>query len=108
MRRHRPAPALVLSSVLTLAAATAAAAVPAPAPSPAPAAVPAAGDRVRLGSDADVSRAEWSGPAFTMNGSGEVVPGSMREAVETISGGEGAIDVVVLAASEGDSDSPTP
>ncbi|MGW5736458.1 MULTISPECIES: hypothetical protein [Streptomyces] len=65
-------------------------------------------DRVRLGSAGDVSRSAWSGPAFTMNGDGGVVAASMRRAIDTIRGGTGTIDVVVLAGSAASSGSTTP
>ncbi|MFG2310909.1 pre-peptidase C-terminal domain-containing protein [Streptomyces sp. NPDC048566] len=68
----------------------------------------AAADRVRLGSAGDVARTSWSGPAFTMNGSGAVVPASMNRAIEQIRGGTGSIDVVVLAGSAPTSGSATP
>ncbi|MFF3773106.1 pre-peptidase C-terminal domain-containing protein [Streptomyces sp. NPDC002232] len=64
--------------------------------------------RIRLGSASDVSRASWNGPAFTMNGSGAVVPASMSRAITDISGGTGSIDVVVLAGSAPTSGSATP
>ncbi|WP_338692938.1 hypothetical protein V2W30_01490 [Streptomyces sp. Q6] len=64
--------------------------------------------RVRLGSSADVGRASWGGPAYTMNGDGAVVPASMRRAVDAIRGGSGSIDVVVLAGSAPSSGSATP
>ncbi|MBO4208799.1 hypothetical protein [Micromonospora echinofusca] len=59
----------------------------------------AAVDRVRLGSPTDVSRASWSGPAYTMNGSGGIVAATMTRAVDAIRGGTGTIDVTVVAAS---------
>ncbi len=59
----------------------------------------AAVTRVRAGSATDVSRTSWSGPAFTMNGSGAVVPDTMASAINEIRGGTGTLDVVVLAAS---------
>lgn len=68
----------------------------------------AAASRSRLGSSSDVSRTSWSGPAFTMNGSGGVVPSTMTKAVNAIRGGTGSIDVVVLAASAPTSGSRTP
>lgn len=68
----------------------------------------AAADRIRLGSAADVSRTAWSGPAFTMNGSGGVVPATMQQAIDTVRGGTGSLDVVVLAASAPGSGSQTP
>ncbi|MFD3697952.1 hypothetical protein ACFWUZ_17635 [Streptomyces sp. NPDC058646] len=68
----------------------------------------AAASRIRLGSSADASRAGWSGPAFTMNGSGGVVSASMTKAVDAIRGGTGSLDVVVLAASTPGSGSRTP
>ncbi|WP_433304076.1 hypothetical protein ACQP2F_13865 [Actinoplanes sp. CA-030573] len=55
--------------------------------------------RTRAGSASDVTRASWSGPAFTMNGSGAVVTATMSRAVDAIRGGTGALDVVVLAGS---------
>ncbi|MFI7283976.1 hypothetical protein ACIBOV_27300 [Micromonospora chersina] len=55
--------------------------------------------RVRQGSATDVSRAAWSGPAYTMNGSGGIVTATMSRAVDTIRGGTGTIDVVVVAGS---------
>ncbi|MEW2371407.1 hypothetical protein AB0940_18885 [Streptomyces sp. NPDC006656] len=68
----------------------------------------AAASRIRLGSSADAGRAAWSGPAFTMNGSGGIVPASMAKAVDAIRGGTGSLDVVVLAASTPGSGSRTP
>ncbi|MEU3726422.1 hypothetical protein [Streptomyces sp. NPDC031705] len=68
----------------------------------------ASASRIRLGSSADASRATWSGPAFTMNGSGGIVPASMTKAVDAIRGGTGSLDVVVLAASTPGSGSRTP
>src|SRR4051812_44953887 len=68
----------------------------------------AAADRIRLGSTADVSRSAWSGPAFTMNGDGAVVAASMARAIDTIRGGTGTLDVVVLAGSAPSSGSRTP
>lgn len=68
----------------------------------------AAASRIRLGSSADASRTTWSGPAFTMNGSGGIVPASMAKAVDAIRGGTGSLDVVVLAASTPGSGSRTP
>ncbi|MFI1567427.1 pre-peptidase C-terminal domain-containing protein [Streptomyces sp. NPDC020490] len=68
----------------------------------------AAADRIRLGSASDVSRTSWNGPAFTMNGSGGVVPASMARAVDDIRGGTGSLDVVVLAGSAPTSGSKTP
>ncbi|QKV73852.1 cyanophycinase [Amycolatopsis sp. Hca4] len=64
--------------------------------------------RFRAGSSTDVTRPDWSGPAFTMNGSGAVVDASMRRAVDTIRGGSGTLDVVVLAGSTPASGSRTP
>ncbi|MFD9129117.1 putative Ig domain-containing protein [Kitasatospora sp. NPDC059571] len=64
--------------------------------------------RVRLGSAADVSRAGWNGPAFTMNGDGAVVPATMSKAIAAITGGTGSIDVTVLADSAPSSGSATP
>ncbi|MET8854248.1 hypothetical protein [Amycolatopsis sp. NPDC004625] len=64
--------------------------------------------RTRAGSTSDVSRSSWSGPAFTMNGSGAVVDASMRRAIDTIRGGTGSLDVVVLAGSTPSSGSSTP
>ncbi|MDG4810965.1 hypothetical protein O7634_29760 [Micromonospora sp. WMMD1120] len=55
--------------------------------------------RVRQGSSADVSRAGWSGPAFTMNGSGGIITATMNKAIGAIRGGSGSIDVVVIAGS---------
>ncbi|MFF4341498.1 hypothetical protein ACFY00_16380 [Kitasatospora sp. NPDC001540] len=63
--------------------------------------------RYRQGSAGDVARSAWSGPAYTMNGSGAVVPDTMTKAVNAIRGGSGSIDVTVLAASAA-SGSPTP
>ncbi|GAA4210919.1 hypothetical protein GCM10022252_79390 [Streptosporangium oxazolinicum] len=57
--------------------------------------------RVRQGSASDVSRSSWSGPAFTMNGSGGVVTATMTSAINAIRGGTGSLDVVVLAGSSG-------
>ncbi|MFD7534738.1 pre-peptidase C-terminal domain-containing protein [Streptomyces sp. NPDC059819] len=74
-------------------------------------AVPAAhatADRIRLGSSTDVSRTNWSGPAFTMNGDGAVVPASMTRAIDAIRASTGTLDVVVLAGSASSSGSPTP
>ncbi|MFE0207100.1 hypothetical protein [Streptomyces sp. NPDC058985] len=68
----------------------------------------AAADRIRLGSTTDATRAIWSGPAFTMNGSGGVVPASMQRAVNNIRSGTGSLDVVVLAGSSPSSGSRTP
>ncbi|MGW3866834.1 hypothetical protein ACWEDZ_36005 [Streptomyces sp. NPDC005047] len=68
----------------------------------------AAADRIRLGSTSDVSRSAWAGPAYTMNGSGSVVRGSMQRAVNAIRAGQGALDVVVVAASSPSSGSRTP
>ncbi|MER6345964.1 pre-peptidase C-terminal domain-containing protein [Streptomyces sp. NPDC001595] len=68
----------------------------------------AAADRIRLGSASDVGRGSWSGPAFTMNGDGSVVPGSMTRAIDAIRGGTGSLDVVVLAGSAPSSGSKTP
>ncbi|MER7763129.1 pre-peptidase C-terminal domain-containing protein [Streptomyces sp. NPDC097619] len=68
----------------------------------------AAADRIRLGNTADVSRASWNGPAFTMNGAGAVVTASMARAVNEIRGGTGSLDVVVLSGSAPTSGSPTP
>lgn len=70
--------------------------------------VEAAAGRIRLGNAADVSRTNWSGPAFTMNGSGGIVSASMAKAVDAIRGGTGSLDVVVLAASSPGSGSRTP
>ncbi|GAA4982029.1 hypothetical protein GCM10025734_02850 [Kitasatospora paranensis] len=64
--------------------------------------------RVRLGSSTDVSRSSWSGPAFTMNGDGAVVPATMTKAINAITGGTGSIDVTVLADSAPSSGSATP
>ncbi|MFB9237714.1 hypothetical protein ACFFWC_19500 [Plantactinospora siamensis] len=55
--------------------------------------------RVRQGSSTDVSRTTWSGPAYTMNGSGGIVAATMTRAIDAIRGGAGSIDVVVLAGS---------
>ncbi|PTA45503.1 hypothetical protein [Micromonospora sp. RP3T] len=55
--------------------------------------------RVRQGSATDASRASWSGPAYTMNGSGGIVTATMTRAIDAIRGGTGAIDVVVIAGS---------
>ncbi|MEW2444755.1 pre-peptidase C-terminal domain-containing protein [Micromonospora marina] len=55
--------------------------------------------RVRQGSATDASRATWSGPAYTMNGSGGIVTATMTKAIDAIRGGSGAIDVVVIAGS---------
>ncbi|WP_448321677.1 pre-peptidase C-terminal domain-containing protein [Streptomyces sp. CO7] len=68
----------------------------------------AAADRIRLGSTADVTRASWNGPAFTMNGAGSIVAASMTRAIDDIRGGSGSIDVVVLAGSAPTSGSKTP
>ncbi|MEV5971494.1 hypothetical protein [Streptomyces sp. NPDC051921] len=68
----------------------------------------AAASRIRLGNSADVGRATWSGPAFTLNGSGGIVSASMARAVDAIRGGTGSLDVVVLAASTPASGSRTP
>ncbi|WP_445283729.1 hypothetical protein [Streptomyces sp. DSM 118148] len=68
----------------------------------------AAADRIRLGSACDVSRPSWSGPAFTMNGDGSVVGGSMTKATDAIRGGTGSLDVVVPAGSAPTSGSKTP
>lgn len=68
----------------------------------------AAATRIRLGNAADASRSGWAGPAFTMNGSGGIVPASMTRAVDAIRGGTGSLDVVVLAASAPGSGSRTP
>ncbi|MGW4271914.1 cyanophycinase [Streptomyces seoulensis] len=68
----------------------------------------ASADRVRLGSASDVSRSSWSGPAFTMNGDGSVVAGSMTKAIDAIRGNTGSLDVVVLAGSAPTSGSKTP
>ncbi|MFD5879440.1 hypothetical protein [Streptomyces yangpuensis] len=68
----------------------------------------AAAGRIRLGSSADAVRAIWSGPAFTMNGSGGIVSASTAKAVDAIRGGTGSLDVVVLAASAPGSGSRTP
>ncbi|MFG3553560.1 hypothetical protein ACGGAQ_04145 [Micromonospora sp. NPDC047557] len=55
--------------------------------------------RVRQGSSTDVSRASWSGPAYTMNGSGGIVAATMNQAIAAIRGGSGSIDVAVVAGS---------
>lgn len=68
----------------------------------------ASADRIRLGSASDVSRSSWSGPAFTMNGDGSVVGGSMTRAIDAIRGNTGSLDVVVLAGSAPASGSKTP
>ncbi|MEU2828826.1 hypothetical protein ABZ667_09200 [Streptomyces lavendulae] len=68
----------------------------------------AAATRVRSGSSSDVSRASWQGPAFTMNGDGKIIPGSMSAAIDAIRGGTGSLDVVVLAGSAPTSGSTTP
>lgn len=68
----------------------------------------AAADRVRLGSSSDVSRTNWSGPAFTMNGDGGVVAASMTKAINAIRANTGTLDVVVLAGSAPTSGSTTP
>ncbi|MCZ7415287.1 hypothetical protein [Streptomyces sp. WMMC897] len=65
-------------------------------------------DRIRLGSEADVTRSSWSGPSFVMNGSGGVLPASMQAALDEIRGGSGQLDVVVLAGSFPSSGSDTP
>ncbi|SCL25120.1 Cyanophycinase [Micromonospora nigra] len=57
--------------------------------------------RDRQGSSSDVSRATWSGPAYTFNGSGGVVPATMTQAIDAIRGGSGSIDVAVIAGSDG-------
>lgn len=68
----------------------------------------AAATRVRLGSGSDVSRTSWQGPAFTMNGDGKIIPGSMSAAIDAVRGGTGSLDVVVLAGSAPTSGSTTP
>jgi cyanophycinase-like exopeptidase len=68
----------------------------------------AAANRIRLGSAGDVDRADWSGPAFTMNGDGAVVPSSMTRAINDIRSNSGSLDVVVLAGSAPTSGSATP
>ncbi|MFI8500469.1 pre-peptidase C-terminal domain-containing protein [Streptomyces sp. NPDC085524] len=68
----------------------------------------AAAARLRLGSATDVSRPSWQGPAYTMNGAGAIVPGSMSRAIDDIRGGAGSLDVVVLAGSAPTSGSKTP
>jgi cyanophycinase-like exopeptidase len=73
-----------------------------------PQAAHASVSRVRLGSSADVTRSSWSGPAFTMNGDGAVVPATMTKAIGAISGGTGSIDVTVLADSAPTTGSATP
>jgi cyanophycinase-like exopeptidase len=55
--------------------------------------------RVRQGSSTDVSRASWSGPAYTMNGSGGIITATMNQAISAIRGGSGSIDVAVIAGS---------
>lgn len=68
----------------------------------------AAVTRVRQGSATDVARGAWSGPAYTMNGSGGVVAASMTKAIDAIRGGSGTIDVAVVAGSAPTSGSKTP
>ncbi|MFD3870043.1 pre-peptidase C-terminal domain-containing protein [Streptomyces sp. NPDC058623] len=68
----------------------------------------AAATRIRLGSTSDVSRTSWQGPAFTLNGDGKIIPGSMSAAVDAIRGGTGSLDVVVIAGSAPTSGSATP
>ncbi|WP_225860953.1 hypothetical protein [Streptomyces triticiradicis] len=68
----------------------------------------AAADRIRLGNAGDADRATWSGPAFTMNGDGSVLPASMTRAVDAIRGSAATLDVVVLAGSAPASGSRTP
>lgn len=68
----------------------------------------AAVSRVRQGSATDVARGAWSGPAYTMNGSGGVVSASMTRAIDAIRGGSGTIDVAVVAGSAPSSGSKTP
>ncbi|MEV6019442.1 MULTISPECIES: pre-peptidase C-terminal domain-containing protein [unclassified Streptomyces] len=91
-------PAAPVATALLMLAATFAATEPAH----------AAADRIRLGNAGDVSRATWSGPAFTMNGDGSVVPASMTRAIDAIRGNTGTLDVVVLAGSAPTSGSRTP
>ncbi|MEU1590727.1 pre-peptidase C-terminal domain-containing protein [Micromonospora sp. NPDC005710] len=55
--------------------------------------------RVRQGSSTDVSRSSWSGPAYTMNGSGGIITATMNQAIGAIRGSSGSIDVVVVAGS---------
>ncbi|MCI4063921.1 hypothetical protein MRQ36_15515 [Micromonospora sp. R77] len=55
--------------------------------------------RIRQGSAGDVSRTAWSGPAYTMNGSGGIIAATMTQAINAIRGGTGSIDVVVVAGS---------
>ncbi|MBB5867432.1 cyanophycinase-like exopeptidase [Allocatelliglobosispora scoriae] len=64
--------------------------------------------RTRQGSGSDVSRTSWSGPAFTMNGAGAVVPATMTKAITAITGGSGTMDVTVVAGSAPTSGSATP
>ncbi len=64
--------------------------------------------RYRAGSASDVSRASWSGPALVLNGAGAVVEKTMRQAVDHIRGGSGALDAVVVAGSLPGSGSATP
>ncbi|GHJ43695.1 hypothetical protein Cs7R123_10370 [Catellatospora sp. TT07R-123] len=92
-----PVPRLAAATALVVAASTLVA-------TPAHAAV----TRVRQGSTTDVSRSSWSGPAFTMNGSGAIIPATMTKAIDAIRGGTGSIDVVVLAGSAPTSGSKTP
>ncbi|MER6469711.1 pre-peptidase C-terminal domain-containing protein [Streptomyces collinus] len=68
----------------------------------------ASADRIRLGSASDTGRPSWDGPAFTMNGDGGVVGGSMTRAIDAIRGNTGSLDVVVLAGSAPTSGSKTP
>ncbi|MGW4523366.1 hypothetical protein [Amycolatopsis sp. NPDC004378] len=68
----------------------------------------ASATRTRAGNTADVTRSSWSGPAYTMNGSGSVVAETMRKAIDTIRGGTGTLDIVVLAGSTPSSGSRTP
>ncbi|MEV4412795.1 pre-peptidase C-terminal domain-containing protein [Catellatospora sp. NPDC049609] len=68
----------------------------------------AAVTRVRQGSATDVSRTAWSGPAYTMNGSGAVVTATMTRAIDAIRAGSGSLDVTVVAGSAPSSGSKTP
>lgn len=92
-----PVPRLALATALVVLAGTLIG-------SPAHAAV----TRVRQGSAADVSRTAWSGPAYTMNGSGAVVTATMTKAINAIRGASGTIDVTVVAGSAPTSGSKTP
>ncbi|MEU8080972.1 hypothetical protein AB0B31_36655 [Catellatospora citrea] len=92
-----PVPRLALATALAVAAGTLIGA-------PAHAAV----TRVRQGSAADAARTAWSGPAYTMNGSGAVVTATMAKAIDAIRAGSGTIDVAVVAGSAPTSGSKTP